>query len=174
MPNPSKSLLLALASNRRKWDRWHEDCRKEAEKEFLNFKDNPLFVAGVMLYWGEGDKVLKNGIVRLSNSEPTVIKIFYEFLKNFASVKEDKIFLKLILYPDLVESFQQNEWGKKVGIPLKQFKRSVVIKGKHPTKRSARGIGSMEVYSRKLKEKIIRWTELYGQDFDWNSKPMLK
>jgi hypothetical protein len=52
----------------------------EAEKEFLINKDNTLFIAGVMLYWGEGDKKFENGRVKVSNTDPSIIKIFRNFL----------------------------------------------------------------------------------------------
>src|SRR5688572_23770642 len=34
----------------------YEQARQEARKEFKFLKYNPLFIAGLMLYWGEGDK----------------------------------------------------------------------------------------------------------------------
>src|SRR3989344_8749851 len=92
--------LMALA-NKKKWDEIHLQYQNEAKKEFPSLIKKPLFIAGLMLYWGEGDKVLKNCLVRLSNSDPELIKVFYLFLWNVILIPKEKIFIKLILYPEL-------------------------------------------------------------------------
>src|SRR3989338_6841786 len=62
--NPRAIEILAMA-NRERWKKKHEEYRVSAIKEFQKYKDNPLFLAGVMLYWGEGEKQPKSSIVRL-------------------------------------------------------------------------------------------------------------
>ncbi len=155
-----KLKLMALA-NKKKWEEIHLQHQNEAKKEFPLLIVNPLFVAGLMLYWGEGDKVLKNCLVRLSNSDPELIRVFYLFLKDVILIPKEKIFVKLILYPDLEDKIHRKSWSNKLNIPLSQFKRSVVILGRHPTRRLSFGICSIEVSSRKVKEKIITWLDLY-------------
>ena len=155
-----KLKLMALA-NKKKWDEIHLQHQNEAKKEFPLLIKKALFVAGLMLYWGEGDKVLKNGLVRLSNSDPELIRVFYLFLRNVILIPKEKIFIKLILYPDLEDKIHRKSWSNKLNIPLSQFKKTVVILGKHPTKRLSFGICSIEISSRKIKEKIITWLDLY-------------
>src|SRR3989338_868791 len=44
-------------------DMWRDrraKAREGAEKSFRRFANDPLFVAGLMLYWGEGDSKLEN------------------------------------------------------------------------------------------------------------------
>ncbi|MCL4366519.1 helix-turn-helix domain-containing protein [Patescibacteria group bacterium] len=151
---------MALA-NKNKWEKWHEKCRRDAIEEFSGLRENELFIVGLMLYWGEGDKVIKNGIVRLTNSDPEMIKIFYSFLDKVLSVPIEKIIIKLILYPDLKDTDYRKFWSKFLQVPLSQFRTSAVIVGKHPTKRLSFGMCSIEVYSRELKEKILTWLKLY-------------
>lgn len=159
-----KLKLMALA-NKDKWEQWHEQCRQEAVNEFTGLQNDPLFIAGIMLYWGEGDKIIKNGTVRLANSDPEMIKIFYSFLNNVLKIPKEKIIIKLTLYPDLKDAVYKKFWCKILNIPLIQFRNSVVITGKHPSKRLSYGVCSIEVYSRKLKEKIFAWVKLYQQYF---------
>lgn len=154
-------LRLMSKANKRKWDIWHKECRQKAIIEFPILKDNQLFLAGLMLYWGEGDKVIKNGKVRIANTDPEIIKIFYSFLKNTLLFPLEKIYIKLIIYPELNRQNIEKFWSKVLNIPLSQFKKTVVIKGKHPDKRLSYGIAYVEVISRELKEKIFTWIKLY-------------
>lgn len=159
-PQRIKNLQTTL---KKKWGTWHQQCREEAIKEFPVYRDNPLFVAGLMLYWGEGDKKLSNSVVRLSNSDPELIKIYYRFLTRILNVPVEKTTAHLILYPDLVDSVQKNFWSKISTIPLTQFRASTTIKGKQPKHRLSYGICIIQVSSRELKEKMIKWIELYHE-----------
>lgn len=154
-------LRLMSNANKKKWEAWHEECRQKARNEFPALKDNSLFLAGLMLYWGEGDKNIKNGIVRIANSDPEIIRIFYLFLKDVLLLPQRKIYIKLIIYPDLNMQNIERFWSKLLNIPLSQFKKTIVIEGKHPEKRLSYGIGYVEVISRELKEKIFTWIKLY-------------
>lgn len=159
-----KRLRLINKARREKWARWHEKCRKQARKEFSHFKKNPLFLAGLMLYWGEGDSKIENGLVRLSNTDPEMIKIISLFLQKSCGIPKEKIKITLILYPDLNEDKCKDLWSKASGIPKNKFYKTQVIYGKHPTKRLLHGICNIYVASRELKEKIFVWLKLYQQE----------
>lgn len=161
--NP-KALNMLVQANRERWKVKHEEYRAAAIKEFEKYKKDPLFLAGIMLYWGEGEKQQKSSLVRLANSEPEMIKIFNLFLTKVLILSKEKIFAWLLLYPDLVDSVQKNFWSKSTGLSLEQFKKSIYIKGKHPTKRLSYGVCTICVNSRALKERLLKWLELY-QDF---------
>ena len=101
-------LKRIVAANKKRWADLHETYRQEAVKEFKKYKNDPLFLAGIMLYWGEGEKQQKSSQVRLSNSEPEMLKIFYLFLTKVLKIHPDKVFSWLLLYPDLIDSVQKN------------------------------------------------------------------
>ncbi len=164
LANPNK-LQLMVAATKKKFARLHEEYRLEAIKEFPKLKNSPLFIAGAMLYWGEGDKNASNSLIRLSNSEPGIIRTFYVFLVNAMGIPKEKIAFNLLLYPDLIDSVQKNFWSTVTGIPLVQFRKSVFIQGRHPTKRLSYGVGMIRVGGRKYKEKLLKWIELYKNEF---------
>ncbi|MFH1611720.1 MAG: hypothetical protein ABH887_00395 [bacterium] len=122
---------------------------------------NPLFVAGLILYWGEGDSKLVNGMVRLSNTDTRMIEIFVKFLKIICNVPKEKIKAYIILYPDLSESYCKKYWCYVTGIFQSNFYKTQFIKGRHPTNRLRYGICEIHVSSRGLKEKIMVWTDLF-------------
>lgn len=165
LANPNK-LQLMIAATKKKFARLHEEYRLEAINEFPKLKNNPLFLAGLMLYWGEGDKKIDNGSIALSNSEPGMIRTFYIFLVNTLKIPKEKISFHLILYPDLIDLVQKNFWSAATGIPLSQFRKSVFIQGRHPTRRLSYGVGLIRVSSRKIKGKIMKWIELYKNEFN--------
>ena len=157
-------IQLLVAANKKRWEAWHQEARDQAVREFSTLKTDPLFLGGLMLYWGEGDKTMQNGRVRLANSDPEMLKIFNLFLQR-VGVRETKIKVWLLLYPDLIDTVQKNFWSRAIGISHQQFNKSIFIKGRHPTRRLSYGVGNIEVYSRELKEKIMKWITLYKNDF---------
>ena len=159
-----EKLKRIVAANKKRWADTHEVYRQEATKEFSKLKDDPLFLAGIMLYWGEGEKQQKSSQVRLSNSEPEMIRIFYLFLIKALKISPEKIKAWLLLYPDLIDPVQKNFWSKATGIPISQFSKSTYIKGRHPTKRLSYGVCTIHISSRALKERVLKWLELY-QDY---------
>lgn len=157
----AKQLKIMARTNRKRWARWREMYRKEAKKEFKFLKENPLFIAGINLYWGEGDKKLENGQVKLVNTDPGIISIFVKFLRDMAKVPEYRIFAWMILYPNLSEEKCKSFWSKISGIPTRRFAKTQFIKGKHPKKKVKYGMCVVQVNSRGLKEKIFTWINLF-------------
>jgi len=156
-----KKLSAIIKANKERWSKIHQNYRDVGEKEFKLLKDNPLFIAGLMLYWGEGNNSQKYSEVKLANSDPVMIKVFYNFLKDALGLPKNRIFVWLLLYPDLADDMQKRFWSKAIGVPLLQFKNSIYIKGRHPTKRLSYGVCNIYVQSRELKEKILTWINMY-------------
>ncbi|MBU1148472.1 hypothetical protein KKI23_00090 [Patescibacteria group bacterium] len=161
-----EKLKLMVAATRKKFALLHEEYRQEAIKEFEVKKDDPLFIAGVMLYWGEGDKNVNNSSIRLTNSDLGMIRSFYLFLVNSMGIPKERVTINLLIYPDLIDSVQKKLWSDITGIPLSQFQKSVVIKGRHPTRRLAHGVGMIRIGGRKYKEKLIKWIDLYMREIN--------
>lgn len=157
--NP-RALELLVHANRERWKTKHEEYRMAAIKEFQRYKKDPLFLAATMLYWGEGERQSKSSLVRLSNSDPEMIKLFNLFLTKTLGISSDKISARLLLYPDLIDSVQKNFWSKTTGLSLNQFKKSIYIKGRHPNKRLSYGVCTILISSRALKERVLKWIEL--------------
>lgn len=151
-------------ATRRRWRALREQYQKEAVKEFSQLRNNPLFTAGILLYWGEGDRVLKNSRVRLGNSDPAMIKLFYQFLREALNIPEEKIKAWLLLYPDLIDAVQKKFWNVSTAIPLSQFNKSIYIRGRRANRRLSYGVCYLSVSSREIKEKILKWIELIQND----------
>ncbi|MBI2669856.1 MAG: hypothetical protein HYX20_01800 [Candidatus Yanofskybacteria bacterium] len=159
-----EKLKRLIAIVKHKYAILHESYRKEARDEFPALKNAGLFIAGLMLYWGEGDKKVENSIVRLNNSELGMIRVFYLFLTKAMDIPSEKIRFNLLLYPDLADMPLKRLWSNATGIPLSQFRKSVYIQGRHPTRRLSYGVGNIRVGGRKYKEKLLEWIKLYEKE----------
>jgi len=158
--NARKRMTAISHQKREERQSTYQAQRVVAEKQFKKFIKDRLFVAGLMIYWGEGDNKLENGMIRVANSDPLMIKRFYEFLKKYLPEIEHKAKIYLVLYKDLDEALCQKHWSKEVGLPLDRFFKSSFIKGKHPTKRLSYGVGTMTISNRLYKEQMICWVAL--------------
>lgn len=138
--------------------------REKLPLEFDGYKNKPLFIAGLVAYWGEGDNKLADGVIRIANSDPLMLKLFYRFLKKYLPEISDRAKIYLVLYPDLNDHLCRRYWSEKIGLSLDKFFKSSYIKGKCPTKRLLYGIGTLTVSSRLYKEKIIAWIDLIKQE----------
>ena len=157
-------LALMVKATKERWAKLHQQYRNQAERKFDRLKKDPIFIAGVMLYWGEGDKG-KGPTVKFANSDPRMMKIFYGFLKKTLAVPPEKIHAYLLLYPDLKDEMQKTFWHGATGIPTSQFWKSVYIKGRHPTRRLSYGVCYIHVCSRELKENLLVWINLFEKEF---------
>ena len=58
----------------------YTEAENEAAKEFNELKWFPMFISGISIYWGEGDKVGKY-LVRVVNVDPLLLRAFIAFLR---------------------------------------------------------------------------------------------
>jgi len=161
--NAKRRLIEYTRKKQIEWEEWRESFREDAKNKFPNFINAPLFVTGINLYWGEGDSKLKNGIVRLVNTDARMLSLYVKFLKKFCEIPNEKILATMTIYPDLNEEKCKLFWSKSINIPIQQFRKTQVIKGRHPTKKVENGMCTVLTYSRGLKEKIYTWIDLLAK-----------
>ena len=162
----SKIRMTRLSAARKAdFDKHYLEAEKEATQEFAKLKENKLFITAISLYWGEGDKVFKNGIVRISNIDEKVLKVFNDFLQQICLVDIEKIRAGILLYPDLDSKKCLKFWSKEMKISEDRFFKSTVIQGRHKTKRLGNGVCIVSVHNKYLKKKILTWLELFRKEF---------
>ena len=157
----SKERLLKLNEGRSKmFEKKYIQVEIEAEKEFQIFKNDPLFMAGLMIYAGEGDKKSSN-ISRVSNSEFYLHNIFLKFSEKYLYIQRVNIKMAIIIYPDLDINVCLNKWSEEVNILISNFHKTQIIKGKEKSKKLQYGVGiSIISTTVVIKKKILKWLEL--------------
>ncbi len=141
----------------------YQQAEREAIEDFELLKYHPLFVAGLMVYWGEGNKITR-GRCTIANTEPLMIELFLKFLKHICGFTSPKVKAWLLLYPDLDESVCKEYWMKNTSLRVGDFDKSIVIQGKHKTRKLSYGVCSVGISSAYLKRKILKWIDMLGQD----------
>jgi len=117
--------------NERRIERFRETMRKKREKRLeetyriqkrlvLPLNNREFFIAGLLLYWGEGAKSQKTGL-SISNSDPSVIKFFIRWLNKSLNISKKKMRVWLHLYKDMNIAKEIEFWSKILKIPLSQF-----------------------------------------------------
>ena len=139
--------------------RAYEEARIEAALEFEALKYNPLFIAGLMIYWGEGDK-RTNYHTRIINTDPDMIRLFVFFLRNACRIPDQKIRAVITIYPDLRAEDCIKYWAEAAKISPKSFTKCVTIIGRHKSRRVTYGMCSIVVSSTYLKAKMLEWLRL--------------
>lgn len=143
----------------------YKKVEEEAIKEFEIFRKDPLFMAGLMIYAGEGDKRSPNN-TRVSNSEFYLHKIFIKFAETYLNIDKKSIKISLLLYPDLDINECLLAWQNELGIDPGNFYKTHILKGKEPTKRLQYGVGISIISSIVVvKKKVLTWLELSKTEF---------
>ena len=158
---------MQLLNNARKAERklLYTEAERNAETEYKHYKQNPLFIAGLMLYVGEGDNK-DSGKIRIANARVDVHKIFIRFALEFLGVSKDKIRFWVLLYPDHNPEAVSRYWSRKIGIPLSQFHKYQVIQGKSTKRTLQYGTGNTIIVSTVLKRKLNKWIELTTKELE--------
>ena len=89
----------------------HESYRKEARLEYGKMKNSRLFVTGLSIYWGEGEKRGK-GRVSLINTDSDMLQVAVNFYRKILKVPEPKLRAALFLYQDNNERKALDYWSK--------------------------------------------------------------
>lgn len=162
----SQERLVRLNRLKRvKWQSVYQEAQTEATREFESFKRNPLFIAGISIYWGEGDKNFVNGRVRVSNVDQRLLTVFKVFLHEICNVEKEKVNAYILLYPDLNKEKCLEYWSRNIGVEKSKFFKSNVVERRHKKNRLTYGVCSINVSSKYLKKKILVWIDLFSREF---------
>lgn len=109
--------------------------REEREKKIYDIctekiskiaKDS-FFVAGLMLYLGEGSKTSYSKIA-LANTDPKVVAFFSKWLTEFLSIPKNRLKAQLHLYPNMDIEKETEFWKNALGFESSQFYKPYISK----------------------------------------------
>lgn len=121
----------------------YKEKRKEYQENGRNlfkiYKEEPNFVAGIMLYWAEGGKGRNS--INFSNSDADMISIFLKFLRKYFNINENKLTFNLQYYTNngISEENVNEFWKNKLN--LKDFQKRKDYIDYRPIKNMGRKVG---------------------------------
>lgn len=132
----------------------------KAKEEIKNISNKELLIIGAMLYLGEGGKTKR--MVRISNSDPDVIRIMMKFFRGICHTPEDKFRGHIHIHSHLEIKKAEKYWSNVSQIPTSRFfktysKPSIASLGKKDSIPN----GTFEVHVNDVKVflSIIGWIE---------------
>ncbi len=145
-----------------------KEMRELARLELGSRTKRDLWFLGIGLYLGEGAKSYE--LVRISNSDPEVIKIAIKWFKEICGLKNENFSPMIHAYPDNNIKKTIEYWSKITGIRKEQFaKTQVDIRdNKVIIKRKSLPFGTMHLhirsngkkeFGRRLHRRIMGWIE---------------
>ena len=141
--------------------------QQEAREEATCHMNDPLFVAGVALYWAEGYKRGANGskwkCVDFTNADPEMVQVMMDFFRKFCSVEENRFKVQLIAHSNVDMQSAVRYWSILTEIPEAQFiKTCTSLSVRSNQKRGntlTYGTVHIRVYDVKLFFRIIGWID---------------
>ncbi|MGI9528368.1 MAG: hypothetical protein ACR2NG_01540 [Acidimicrobiia bacterium] len=97
--------------------------RTEARQFALAHLHEPLFAAGVALYWGEGSKTRSH--VDLTNSDPAALRVFIAWVRTYLS-PETQFVLCLHIHAGNDESAAREYWMDELNLPNAEFGKTFI------------------------------------------------
>jgi len=137
MPLTPEQMRQVRDLNPRRIERFRETMSKKRDARFqsayeLARKDigrlsrRELFIAGLYLYWGEGNKS-GSGKVGISNTDPGVIRAFLDWTKT-VDIPPDRLYARLHLYTDMDIKKETMYWAKILHFSSQQFRKPYIKK----------------------------------------------
>jgi hypothetical protein len=134
---------------------------------------DPLFVAGIMLYWGEGTKSRRQ--LDFTNSDPAMLRLFIRFMKKFYPFSFSRITVYIHCYTDVhSQSTIENYWLKELSLTQNNLRKTML--NKKPINSLSKRTGLLPYGVCKLRVSDVSiLQEIYGaiQEFCGETVPSL-
>lgn len=133
-----KNRILGGYKGRLAGARFHKDKKEEKIRLFRsegmritkNADNQDLFMVGLGLYMGEGNKI--GNRFQFTNSNPELVKIILLWLKRSFQIPKSHIYCRVLI--NEIHSYRvtsvERRWSKLLGIPKEQFRKTLLIKSK--------------------------------------------
>ena len=159
--NQKRIQLLNKAKQSERTKQYREVARTAAV-EYKNYRSQPLFIAGVMLYAAQGDT--DSAQIRLSTTDMISQRIFVNFAARYLGVERKQVHFWLLLYPDHDVDACVNAWAKTLRLSPAQFYKTQVIQSRSGKETLHFGVGNTIISSALLRKKLDTWIELANKE----------
>jgi len=97
------------------------------QKNFTKLSKDTFFIAGLMLYLGEGNK-RNYYTIAISNTDSRIIKFFVQWLNEFLEIPKEKMKVELHLYENMDIGKEKKFWGDILRFKEYQFYKPAIRK----------------------------------------------
>ena len=135
-----------------------EEIKTKAKSEIHGLTKNEFMLAGLMLYWAEGNKKNKVGI---SNSDPELIRMMMKWFREVCGVADEKFKPHLNIHSGQDELQIKKFWSEITELPIQQFGKSYIKKEGTGHRKNIlyKGTIKVEICNKNLLYRILGWIE---------------
>jgi len=105
---------------KKKRDERFSSYLREEKQKYLPLSKRGLLVAGLFLYWGEGNKASRCTI-SVNNTDPKLVQFALYWMLRALNIPLHKIRVYVHLYADMNVQAELKYWSRLLGVPLRQF-----------------------------------------------------
>ena len=141
---------------------------EEQEKKWLPLSEKELFIAGLFLYWGEGNKSSRN-TVGINNTDPSIVKFALYWMTKSLGAPKEKIRVHTHLYQDMDIKSELKFWSNELGLSTSQFIKPYIKKSKKSDidqKGFGHGTCGVNIHNTVLKENILMALKAISDDYN--------
>lgn len=169
LPNPAQGARARHDQSSARRSKW----RLEAKEHFNQLILEPLFVLGLGLYWGEGDKANPNDF-KLTNSDPALARVWLRWCSTYAP--DLPIRLQLWLHPEVPKDFAVRYWLKELQYPSSTELLCIVKKGTLTSHVGSISMGTIKIIggigATEMRTKMGQWLEMSADRSSVISRPV--
>lgn len=118
-----KFIITMQAKREARINRYYIDQKKN----LLPFSNRELFLAGLFLYWGQGNKSSRN-LISINNTDPSVVKFALKWIVKSLKFPKEKIRVQIHLYKDMNIEKELSFWSKTLTLKPDQFCKPYIKK----------------------------------------------
>lgn len=150
--------LLGSKTNQIRRARQVEEIKDKAKSEAPLLTKNEFWVAGLMLYWAEGNKTQSVGI---SNSDPELIRFMMKWFRGNCGIPDNKFKIYLNIHSGQDDNKIKKFWSDIIDLPVSQFGKSYIKREGtgHRKKILYNGTIKIQICDSNLLYKILGWID---------------
>lgn len=151
----------------------HQTTYKIGKEEARTLINDPLFIAGISLYWAEGYKKGWEGSawksIDFANSDAKMIKLMLLFFKKFLQIKIQDIRVQIMLHDKNNIKKSIKYWQKITKIPKKNFFKPYcsISKSSHKKRQNKLEYGTIHIRINNIKGlfRLAGWIDVLKNEF---------
>ncbi|MFJ8798403.1 MULTISPECIES: hypothetical protein [unclassified Streptomyces] len=154
-----------LARLRAEQDQVREETKRQAAESIGELSDRELFMAGVALYWAEGQKskpYQRRETVAFVNSDPGVIQVYLAWL-DLLDVPRERLRFRVMIHETADVDTAERYWADLVGIDATTLLPTTLKK--HNPKTVRKNVG--DAYRGCLVVRVLQGADLYCRIEGW-------
>ncbi|MEU8646243.1 hypothetical protein AB0C91_30505 [Streptomyces sp. NPDC048674] len=154
-----------LARLRAEQDQVREETKRQAAESIGELSDRELFMAGVALYWAEGQKskpYQRRETVAFVNSDPGVIQVYLAWL-DLLDVPRERLRFRVMIHETADVDTAERYWADLVGIDATALLPTTLKK--HNPKTVRKNVG--DAYRGCLVIRVLQGADLYCRIEGW-------